>query len=159
MQADRAQISRIAILAAGFAVGAISRALANKRQAHEIIALKRALAEAQASFASRQQEWEARREAEWSERFVRIEARLEEHENRLNELPSTGQIVTAMEELLSKTMQSLNQRLSAQSDSIEILKTTVSQTDGLLERVLESLDALRQPAGDEEADFSGERDE
>lgn len=143
MQADRAQISRVAILTAGFAVGALARALANTRRAREIAALKSALAEAESRLAFRQQE----QEAEWQARCERIEARLEEHENRLNELPSTGQIVSAMEELLSKTMHSLTQRMSAQADSIEILKTTVSQTDGLLERVLESLDALRHPAG------------
>jgi uncharacterized coiled-coil protein SlyX len=44
-------------------------------------------------------------------------------------------------------MQPLNQRLSTQADSIELLKTTVAQTDGLLERVLESLDALRPAEG------------
>lgn len=140
MQGNRAQISRAAILAAGFAVGALTRALTHTRQAREVVALKRALEAAEARLASRQEEWEAR--------CNRIEARLDEHEARLNEVPSTAQIVAAMDELLSKTMLSLNQRLAAQADSIEILKTTVSQTDGLLERVLESLDALRQPAGE-----------
>ena len=41
------------------------------------------------------------------------------------------------------TMASLDERLSSQAQSIEGLKTTVSQTDGLLERVLESLDTLQ----------------
>jgi uncharacterized coiled-coil protein SlyX len=48
-----------------------------------------------------------------------------------------------MEQLLSKTMASLDDRLSAQARSIDVLKTTVSQTDSLLERVLESLDSLQ----------------
>jgi uncharacterized coiled-coil protein SlyX len=48
-----------------------------------------------------------------------------------------------MEQLLSKTMANLDERLTAQAHSIEVLKTTVSQTDGLLERVLESLDSLQ----------------
>jgi uncharacterized coiled-coil protein SlyX len=48
-----------------------------------------------------------------------------------------------MEQLLAKTMSSLDERLSTQAHSIEVLKTTVSQTDSLLERVLESLDSLQ----------------
>jgi uncharacterized coiled-coil protein SlyX len=48
-----------------------------------------------------------------------------------------------MEQLLSKTMASLDERLVTQARSIELLKTTVSQTDNLLERVLESLDSLQ----------------
>ena len=63
-------------------------------------------------------------------------------------MPSTSQIVEAMESLLSKTMTSLDARLSAQAHSIDVLKTTVSQTDELLEKVLESIDRLKQ---DEEA--------
>lgn len=149
MQADRAQISRAAILVAGFAVGALSRALADSRQGREIAALRRSLSDSEARLAEQQQEWQ--------ERLGRIEARLDEHETRLNDVPSTVQIVAAMEELLSKTMQPLNHRLSAQSDSIELLKTTVAQTDGLLERVLESLDSLRQsPAGVESTLVDGD---
>jgi uncharacterized coiled-coil protein SlyX len=47
-------------------------------------------------------------------------------------------------------MSSLDERLTTQAHSIEVLRTTVSQTDSLLERVLESLDALQthgDPAG------------
>jgi len=76
-------------------------------------------------------------------RFGQIDARLEEHSAKLSEIPSTAQLVTAMEGLLSKTMASLDERLTTQAHSIEVLKTTVSQTDSLLERVLESLDALQ----------------
>jgi chromosome segregation ATPase len=140
MQAERAHFSRAAILLAGFAAGALTRALANRGQAQQIAALRRSLSEVQDDFAARQ--------TEWQQNMARVEERLEAHETRLNDLPSTGQIVAAMDELLSKTMQSLNQRLSAQADSIELLKTTVAQTDGLLERVLESLDSLRQSPED-----------
>jgi uncharacterized coiled-coil protein SlyX len=52
------------------------------------------------------------------------------------------QIVSAMDELLGKAMSGLEGRLTAQARSIETLQTTVSQTDELLERVLESLDTL-----------------
>jgi hypothetical protein len=40
-------------------------------------------------------------------------------------------------------MSSLDERLTVQAHSIDVLRTTVSQTDGLLERVLESLDSLQ----------------
>jgi chromosome segregation ATPase len=76
-------------------------------------------------------------------RFGQLEARLEEQAARLAAVPSTSQIVSAMEQLLSKTMASLDDRLTTQAHSIEVLKTTVSQTDSLLERVLESLDSLQ----------------
>ena len=72
-----------------------------------------------------------------------METRLDEHAARLAEVPSTAQIVAAMEQLLSKTMASLDDRLTTQAHSIEVLKTTVAQTDSLLERVLESLDSLQ----------------
>jgi chromosome segregation ATPase len=76
-------------------------------------------------------------------RFAQVESRLEEHAARLADVPSTSQIVAAMEQLLSKTMSSLDDRLTTQANSIDVLKTTVSQTDSLLERVLESLDSLQ----------------
>ncbi len=56
-----------------------------------------------------------------------------------------------MEQLLSKTMSSLDERLTTQAHSIEVLKTTVSQTDSLLERVLESLDSLQSYSEETEA--------
>jgi acyl carrier protein len=80
-------------------------------------------------------------------RLTQIEARLEEHAAKLADVPSTAQLVAAMEGLLTKTMASLDERLTTQAHSIEVLKTTVSQTDTLLERVLESLDSLQTYAG------------
>ena len=54
-----------------------------------------------------------------------------------------------MDDLLAKALTGLEGRLTAQAQSIETLQATVSQTDELLERVLESLDTLRDtPAGD-----------
>ena len=82
-------------------------------------------------------------ESSSTQRFGQIEARIEEQSAKLAELPSTQQIVSAMEQLLAKTMASLDDRLTTQAQSIEVLKTTVSQTDSLLERVLESLDSLQ----------------
>jgi uncharacterized coiled-coil protein SlyX len=85
----------------------------------------------------------AAREVASATRFTQIEAKLEEHAGRLADVPSTSQIVSAMEQLLAKTMSSLDERLTAQAVSIDTLKTTVAQTDSLLERVLESLDSLQ----------------
>jgi hypothetical protein len=81
-----------------------------------------------------------------AQRFGQLEARLEETSAKLSDVPSTQQIVGAMEQLLAKTMSSLDERLTTQAQSIEVLKTTVSQTDSLLERVLESLDSLQSYA-------------
>jgi hypothetical protein len=85
----------------------------------------------------------AAQEAATTEHFAAVEAKIDEQGARLAELPSTHQIVGAMEQLIAKTMTSLDDRLTNQAHSIEVLKTTVSQTDNLLERVLESIDSLQ----------------
>jgi uncharacterized coiled-coil protein SlyX len=85
----------------------------------------------------------AAQEAEITARFAQVEAKIDDQAAKLAELPSTHQIVGAMEQLIAKTMTSLDDRLTSQAHSIEVLKTTVSQTDSLLERVLESLDSLQ----------------
>jgi DNA anti-recombination protein RmuC len=83
------------------------------------------------------------REAALAARLAKIEERLEQHEARLAEIPSTQQIVAAMEQLISKMVSSLDERFKSQAQSIEALKGSVTETDGLLERVLESLDSLQ----------------
>jgi chromosome segregation ATPase len=100
-----------------------------------VVELRRALAELEARLSGQ--------ESASSQRFGQLEARIEEQSAKLAEVPSTKQIVGAMEQLLSKTMASLDERLTTQAQSIEVLRTTVSQTDSLLERVLESLDSLQ----------------
>jgi chromosome segregation ATPase len=97
---------------------------------------------------------DAARFAQAENRLDGVETRLDEHAAKLADVPSTSQIVAAMEQLLTKTMSSLDDRLSTQAHSIEVLKTTVSQTDSLLERVLESLDSLQTLT--EPADFAEE---
>lgn len=84
----------------------------------------------------------ARQESLNAELLKQLEGRLEELASRVGETPSTQEIVTAVERLLFRTMTSLDERLSAQAQSIELLRSTVSQTDSLLERVLESIDSL-----------------
>jgi hypothetical protein len=128
---------RLAIFLAGIAAGALTgsrreRGGMDSTAAHE---LKRSLAGLEKRLASQ--------ESANASILTQVEARLAAHAARLAEVPSTAQITAAVEQLLAKTMASLDERLSTQAHSIEVLKTTVSQTDSLLERVLESLDSLQ----------------
>jgi len=127
---------RLAVLIGGFAAGALVR----RWQAHDTAGSQRSL-----SRLSR--EWKAQVRAH-EHRLNRLEARSDAHETKLKEMPSTAQIVSAMDELLAHAMSGLEGRLTAQAQSIETLQTTVSQTDELLERVLESLDMLRDAPPD-----------
>jgi hypothetical protein len=132
-------IPRIAIFLAGIAAGAFTTARRERGGAGMDPA---ALGDLKNSLANLDTRLTAQDTAT-AERFMHVEARLQEHASKLTEVPSTAQIVAAMEQLLSKTMTSLDDRLTTQAHSIEVLKTTVSQTDSLLERVLESLDSLQ----------------
>jgi chromosome segregation ATPase len=134
------RILRYAPRLAMFVAGAAAAALIGPRRERggmdaPVKELKRSLAELEGRLVSQ--------ETASAARFTQIEARLDEHAAKLAEAPSTAQIVAAMEQFLSKTMGSLDDRLTAQAQSIDVLKTTVSQTDSLLERVLESLDSLQ----------------
>ena len=130
-------VPRVAIFLAGVAAAAITLLKSGQRGTEKPAAddLKRSMADLEARMEARQ--------ATNDERFSRVESRLEEHAAVLKDVPSTAQIVAAMEQLLVKTMSSLDDRLITQARSIEVLKATVSQTDTLLERVLESLDSLQ----------------
>jgi hypothetical protein len=143
-------VPRAAIFLAGVAVGAFtnsnSRRDSSSTDSGAVGDLKRSVADLEARVTAQ--------ETAQANRFIQIETRLDEQAAKLANIPSTAQIVAAMEQLLSKTMASLDDRLTTQAHSIEVLKTTVSQTDSLLERVLESLDSLQnysestEPAAD-----------
>jgi chromosome segregation ATPase len=139
-------VPRFAIFLAGVAAAAVTLPRRDRRAADPAVAdeWKRSLESLEARVQAR--------EAADAARFAQVETRLDEHAAKLADVPSTSQIVAAMEQLLTKTMSSLDDRLSTQAHSIEVLKTTVSQTDGLLERVLESLDSLQSFT--EPADFA-----
>jgi uncharacterized coiled-coil protein SlyX len=122
---------RLAMVIGGFAAGALVR----RWQAHDMAASRR-------SFDRLSRESKAQVRAH-DYRLSRLEARSTAHEDKLKEMPSTAQLVSAMDELLGKAMSGMQVRLTAQARSIETLQMTVSQTDELLERVLESLDTLR----------------
>lgn len=127
----------VAAFLAGVTVGVLTNVRRERRGSEPAATqdLKRAVASLEARIVTQ--------EATGANRFAQIELRLEEHACKLANVPSTSQIVSAMEQLLSKTMSSLDERLTSQARSIDTLKTTVSQTDSLLERVLESLDSLQ----------------
>lgn len=129
-------VPRAAIFLAGIAVGALTSARRESGgDSGSVQDLKRSMSELETRLAAQ--------ETASANRFGQIETRLDEQASKLANIPSTTQIVSAMEQLLSKTMASLDERLTTQAHSIEVLKTTVSQTDSLLERVLESLDSLQ----------------
>jgi uncharacterized coiled-coil protein SlyX len=124
-------LQRLAVLIGGFAAGALVRRL----QTNETAASQRSLDRSS-------REWKAQVRAH-DYRLSRLEARSDAHEAKLKELPSTAEIVSAMDGLIGKAVSGLEVRLTAQARSIETLQMTVTQTDELLERVLESLDTLR----------------
>ena len=130
-------VPRAALFLAGVVAGALSNS--RRRGAGEDPGLVRDLKRSISSLETRI----AVQETAATNRLTQIEARFDEHAAKLADVPSTSQIVAALEQLLSKTMSSLDDRLTKQAHSIEVLKTTVSQTDSLLERVLESLDSLQ----------------
>jgi len=132
-------LPQMAIFLAGVAAGAVT--MVGKRQS---CACAAATEDLQTGLANLENKLVAQ-ESAYAERFDQIETRLAEHAARLADAPSTTQIVGAMEQLLSKTMASLDNRLSAQATSIDTLRSTVAQTDSLLGRVLDSLDALQIP--------------
>jgi chromosome segregation ATPase len=139
-------VPRAAFFLAGVAVAAIAlpRRARPGMDPATVEELKKSLTDLESRIQAREQAEEAR--------LAQVESRLEEHSAKLADIPSTNQIVSAMEQLLSRTMASLDERLTTQAHSIEVLKTTVSQTDTLLERVLESLDSLQTYS--EPAEFS-----
>jgi chromosome segregation ATPase len=133
-------VPRLAIFAAGIMAGVLT---SSRRERGGIG--KAAEEDLKRSITGLESRLEAHESAN-ATRFAQVESRLDEHQVRLADIPSTSQIVGAMEQLLSKTMTSLDERLTTQAHSIETLKTTVTETDRLLERVLESLDSLQTSA-------------
>ena len=128
----------VAAFLAGVAAGVLtggSRERSGRPAPSETSEVKAALAQLEARISAQ--------ETISAARFSQIETKLEDHSARLADMPSTSQIVSAMEQILARTMSSLDERLNSQARSIDTLKTTVAQTDSLLERVLESLDSLQ----------------
>jgi len=137
MKPDFGIAPRIGIFLAGVAAGALASFAKSRwdNETSEIPELKRSIAELEARLAAQ--------ETNHASQLRKMETQLQEQGALLVDVPSTKQIVDGVEQLLSRTMSSLDERLTVQAHSIDVLRTTVSQTDGLLERVLESLDSLQ----------------
>jgi ABC-type Zn2+ transport system substrate-binding protein/surface adhesin len=87
-------------------------------------------------------------------RLVAVESRLSEHDTKLRdhdvklkEMPTLARVVTTMEAMLSSTMSGLDNKLSEQLRSIEVLKTTVAESDELMERVLDAINNDKSGGG------------
>ena len=128
-------LPRLGFFLAGVVAGAVVRSRKRGGETDRTVReLKQSVAALEARLASQ--------ESLVTAQLQSVETRIEAHAAKLDTIPSTSEIVEAMETLLAKTLSGLDQRLGAQADSIEVLQTAVSQTDGLLEKVLESLDLL-----------------
>ena len=90
---------RLAVVIGGFAAGALVR----RWQAHDTAASRRSLDRLS-------REWKAQVRAH-DQRLSRLEERSDEQEAKLKELPTTVQIVSAMDELLAKAMSGLDAAL------------------------------------------------
>ena len=124
--------SRLAVLVAGVVTGALARHWLAGQTAPE---LQRSVQRLDRTMRVQAAAYEAR--------LKLLEARLEDQQAKLEQAPSTPQMVATIDELVAKAMAGMNERLSAQAESMEMLQMTVRQTDELLERVLESLDLLQ----------------
>src|SRR4051812_34424726 len=96
-------VPRIVFFLAGVAAAAI--ALPRRGHAATDPSSTEDLKQALAGLESRLQA----RELADAARFAQVESRLEEHTAKLADVPSTSQIVSAMEQLLSRTMASLDE--------------------------------------------------
>lgn len=123
---------RLAVVVAGFATGA----LAKRWQARDTGTPPHA----SLTKIAREMRLQA---AAYDRRLRQLEAQLAAHEAKLQETPSTAQMRAALDKAFTEAMAGVDERLTAQAQSIETLQMTVTQTDDLLERVLESLDLLR----------------
>src|SRR5689334_21294685 len=85
-------IPRAALLLAGVAAGAMTR-IFKPGEAEQIAQLKKSVSDLDGRLANQ--------EALHDNRLNQLEAKVNEHEQRLSDVPSTSQIVAAMEALLS----------------------------------------------------------
>ena|SRR5579871_4164706 len=128
---------RLAVLIGGFAAGTLMRRWLAQDAPARVVSLDRIGRELKAQVRSQEA------------RLGRLETQSERHESLLREMPTRGELIAAMDDLLGKALSGLDTRLTAQARSIETLQMTVTQTDELLERVLESLDTLHEtPPGE-----------
>ena len=76
-------------------------------------------------------------------RLDAIDSQVAEHEKRLNDMPPLSAILSATDEAIARKLRGLDEKLAVQCHSIEVLRTTTFQMDDLLQKLLESVEALR----------------
>ncbi len=89
--------------------------------------------------------------------IARLENRLERHDTQLLAIPSTEQIGAAVDRAFERSAKALDERFAEQASSIESLKEMVTQTDELLEKVLDSIYSLPEMTRDPEAERENRR--
>ncbi len=85
----------------------------------------------------------------------RLEDRVDRHDTQLRAIPATEPIGVAIDRVFERSAKALDERFAEQTRSIESLKTMVSQTDELLEKVLDSIYSLPEMPREPEADAKG----
>ena len=76
-------------------------------------------------------------------RIASLETLVAEHDAKLRHVPSTQQIVDAMDQVFERGATALHARFAEQTRALENLQAVVSQTDELLEKVLDSIYSLQ----------------
>jgi uncharacterized coiled-coil protein SlyX len=137
MRKDIKLISELALFMAGALVAGYVRS--SKRPTHELPALRAALAEMERRVAE-----EA---SSTARRFAELDARLAEQSAKLSEIPDMKQIASAVEHAVARAMRPVEERLTAQGQAIDGLKSGISQSDTLLERILDVAKETRANRG------------
>ena len=135
MPSLRDAVPRTLCILGGITVGVVSVLWKSRDVARRDEPLHRSVGDLEARISSQAVHYQSR--------LADIERRLEQHEIKLKDIPTLPQIVSTMETMLANTMSGLDQKLADQVRSIEVLKTTVVQTDELMERVLDSIYSLQ----------------
>ena len=135
-------IPRAVFILGGISIGVASILWKSRETAEQTAPLRRGIADLEAKMSAQSMLYQSK--------LAEIEQRLEHHDTKLRDVPTIAQIVSTMETMLGNTMSGLDQKLADQVRSIEVLKTTVVQTDELMERVLDSIYSLQSnlPDGD-----------
>lgn len=84
--------------------------------------------------------------------IARLEDRVDRQDMQLRAIPSPEQIASAIDGVFERSSKALDERIAEQSRSIESLKAMVSQTDELLEKVLDSIYSLPEMSREPEAE-------
>jgi hypothetical protein len=92
-----------------------------------------------------------------SQRVEKLERRVDELLAEPAQLPPIDQVLAAVEQMISTRIGGLDERLSDQVHAIELLRTASTQTDTLLQRLIQAVEALTGPAAEPERE-TGKRE-